>query len=86
MILATPEGSCMDIREDSEGFIRDTSNFGIGNSICKHGLKLCVSLLDYLGGAMIHLCGSLLDLWISTYQSCVALLQFLRPVFFCTNE
>ena len=32
---------------------RDNSNFGIGNSICKHGLKLCGSLLDYLGGAMI---------------------------------
>ena len=43
---------------------RDNSNFGIGNSICKHDLKLCGSLLDYLGGAMINLCGSLLDLWI----------------------
>ena len=38
----------------------DTYNFGIGNSICKHGLKLCGSLLYYLGGAMINLCGSLL--------------------------
>ena len=65
---------------------RDTYNFGIGNSICKHGLKLCGSLLDYLGGDMINLCGSLLDLWISTSRSCVALLQFSRPVFFCTNE
>ena len=34
------------------GRSRDNSNFGIGNSICKHGLKLCVSLLDYLGGAL----------------------------------
>ena len=32
---------------------RDISNFGIGNSICKHGLKFWGSLLDYLGGAMI---------------------------------
>ena len=39
---------------------RNNSNFGIGNSICKHGLKLCGSLPDYLGGAMITLCGSLL--------------------------
>ena len=35
------------------GNTRDSSNSGIGNSICKHGLKLCGSLLDYLGGAMI---------------------------------
>ena len=55
---------------------RDTYNFGIGNSICKHGLKFCGSLLDYFGGAMINLCGSLLDLWISTSRLCVALLQF----------
>ena len=52
-------------------FTRNNSNFGIGNSIGKHGLKLC---------------GSLLDLWISTSRSCVALLQFSRPDFFCTNE
>ena len=39
---------------------RNTYNFGIGNSICKHCLKFCGSLLDYLGGAMINLCGSLL--------------------------
>ena len=32
---------------------RDISHFGIGNSMCKHCLKLCGSLLDYLGGAMI---------------------------------
>ena len=32
---------------------RDISNFGIGYSMCKHSLKLCGSLLDYLGGAMI---------------------------------
>ena len=35
------------------GMYRYNSNFGLGNSICKHGLKLCGSLLDYLGGAMI---------------------------------
>ena len=40
---------------------RDVSKFGIGNSIGKHGLKLCGCLLDYLGGAMINLCGSQLD-------------------------
>ena len=32
---------------------RNTSQFGIGNSIGKHGLKLCGCLLYYLGGAMI---------------------------------
>ena len=55
---------------------RDTYNFGIGNSICKHGLNFCGSLFDNLGDAMINLCGSLLDLWIFTSRSCVALLQF----------
>ena len=37
----------------AKGASWDNSNFGIGNSICKHGLNLCGSLLDYLGGAMI---------------------------------
>ena len=40
---------------------RDVSKFGIGNSIGKHGLKLCGCLLYYLGGVMNNLCGSLLD-------------------------
>ena len=56
---------------------RDTSTFGIGNSIGKYGLKLCGCLLHYLGGAMINLCGSLLDLWISTSRVAILATGFL---------
>ena len=37
--------------DDDQGITKD-SNLGIGNSICKHGFKLCGSLLNYIGGAM----------------------------------
>ena len=69
---------------------RDNSNFGIANSICKHGLKLCGSLLDHLGGAMIGWAVPLVDLNLTSVDLYLIhawrCFNFRKRFFLCTNQ